>query len=799
MIFAGKRPRSERSAKPGTSPPGYAGGHVAAGLVFLTLGGYSLLVQVVLLRESFSLFTGNELSVAVQLGLWLCFTAMGGAAGTLMSQRAVGVLLVLLPAAGLWAPVAIRILPLMLVVQVGRDPSLGWAFLCLAAAQFPLNFLAGALFPVACRWFAGANEATSIGRFYMVEALGAAAAGSAFTFLLAGHATGVAVVVWASAGVALVAVVALWRRTRWARVCTVGVGFGLITLCAWGRFPEVLDEHWWRLRHPGEIRVAGAETRYQRIDVGLRDGQHTVYCNGAVTATIEDVDEVAGAHGPTGGGYRTADLYLSFHADPRRVLVIGNAEPGLIARVLEYPIKAATYVLLDPGLLDITCALAGRRVWDDARLTVAPGDGRRYLSETTDAFDLILLDLPPPISAAGNRFFTVQAFQTARGRLADGGLLIFQLPSSACYLAGQTQTLIASIRGALIEAFGPTTALFAAESMVFVAGLQNEHPTLDALAARFAARDVPLALASGRVVEEPARKELVFTALYGPQFNKFRQNQQMAELDETQAPANDDRRPIAYLVNLRRWVREMGAPATLVDSLSKSAEAVVDFLTKAWLLCVPACVVLVVVVGFAARKSVSGVRAALGGAVLTSGAAGMLGELAIVFLYQNTFGQIYRAMGALFAMYMLGLVAGSAVTTGRGRSQRHRALWLVASRGLMLLTCMIALALSAFPYEPALFAGIFIYTFALGMEYPLANRIYREDTGGKRAAGILHSMDHLGAALATFLGGTVVLPLAGAHSTLIAVACVHAVVLAGLVTVLSYQLSVVSRQSWVDN
>ena len=63
------------------------------------------------------------------------------------------------------------------------------------------------------------------------------------------------------------------------------------------------------------------------------------------------------------------------------------------------------------------------------------------------------------------------------------------------------------------------------------------------------------------------------------------------------------------------------------------------------------------------------------------------------------------------------------------------------------------------------------------MEYPLANRIYHQDYGGKKAAGILHSMDHFGAALATFLAGTILLPLIGARSLLLAVGSLHIIVL----------------------
>ena len=53
-----------------------------AATTFLLLGGYTLLIQIVLLRECFALFAGNELSVAIQLGSWLILTAIGGLLGS---------------------------------------------------------------------------------------------------------------------------------------------------------------------------------------------------------------------------------------------------------------------------------------------------------------------------------------------------------------------------------------------------------------------------------------------------------------------------------------------------------------------------------------------------------------------------------------------------------------------------------------------------------------------------------------------------------------------------------------------
>jgi hypothetical protein len=136
---------------------------------------------------------------------------------------------------------------------------------------------------------------------------------------------------------------------------------------------------------------------------------------------------------------------------------------------------------------------------------------------------------------------------------------------------------------------------------------------------------------------------------------------------------------------------------------------------------------------------------------------------------------LYYAIGALFATYMAGLVVGSAAATGR--LQERRGTWLIVARAFMVVSCGTAILASQTESSPAIFLGLFLYSLILGLEYPLANRIYREDTQGVRAAGILHSMDHFGAAAATLLGGTLILPLVGPQSTLLGIACFHIVML----------------------
>jgi spermidine synthase len=741
------------------------------------VGGYTMLLQILVLRECFCLFSGNELSVAVQLGLWLFFTSIGGAVGTLLHERFTPWLYGLLALAGLWAVGGVRIIPILANVPVGMEIGFGLALISLAAALFPLNFIAGAIFPTACRFFGKDNEAKAIGRFYMYEALGAALAGIVFTFFLAGAVRDLNLVVFISAALILAAALVFGLKRLYLSLTTVLVAGGIYG-CIIGDFASSLDNYWWQKYQPGSEHVATLETPYQRLDVGRRQDQFTVFSNGVPTFLAEAQEDLL-------SGYRKADLYLSLHQNPKRILIIGNTEAGLVSRVLEYPVEQVCYITLDPAMLDITKFLTEDSVFglNSNKFDVITADGRGFLRQSNEAFDIIMLDLPAPITAAQNRFFTVQAFALISKHLAKDGLVIFELPSSSHYISHETTMLLASIFRAVGQVF-QDIGIIAGDNMVFVGGINGQIPPLTELSSRFAQRQIDLKLSKKQIVSDIESKKIAFEALYLSQFNEFRRAQQLEQISETKIAANNDNEPVAYYLNLQRWLRQVGLSYPALNKILSTVEEVFVFLKNSWLyLVVGISLVIAVAVRIftlhPGQKNSTG-RVVVAGAILSSGWAGMIGELAIVFTYQNSFGQMYQMIGALFGMYMFGLVFGSATGANRGSTAKRRLIWIAAVRLLMIVTCIVAMLLARIDLEVLFFVVVFVFAFVIGMEYPVANRIYHQDYGGRKAAGILHSMDHLGAAFATFLAGTILLPLIGALSLLFAVMSLHTIVLTTL-------------------
>ena len=714
--------------------------------LFFIVGAYGALLQLLLLRECFLLFAGNELSWGVQLGFWLVFTAAGAALGSRLSRRTGARLLALLPLAGVWALAAVRLLPLASPAPVGLETPLPWAAAALAAALLPLNLALGALFPAL-----SGEDAAEAGGCYRLEALGAVIAGAAFTFLLAGKASGVSATFWASAAMAA-ATSALLRRTA-AGESRASLALALALAFASALSPaRRLDDLWWSCRQGGSRRLATIETPYQRLDLGLFQGQRTVYSNGAPAFALEDAEEAS-------SGYRLADLYLSLHPGPGRVLVIGEGEPGLPRRIAEYSPRHAVYFLEDEALLGLVAR-------PKPPFEVVAGLDRRRLERSSDSFDLIILDLPPPSSVAGNRFFTEQAFSMARRRLAPGGVFVFRLPSSGEYLAGRAALLLSSVHRALERAFGET-AILAGDDMLFIAGAVPKPLSLEALAERFSRR------APGR------GRKAAFIALNEPFFDEMRHSEQLAALRASDVPANDDSLPAASYLGVRRWADEMGSGGRTLDCLERLLKRLSGHgLSLAAALCLAAA--LLSWAGRRLGRPQAARHAALGAAMLVSGFAGMAGELALIYAYQSRSGQLYKAVGALFAAYMLGLAAGAWLGARTGLKERG----LLGLRAAMIASCGLSAFVCGADSGMAIGAGIFVCALALGAEFPAALEVY-----GEGGAGALYAADTMGAALAAFLCGTLLLPLAGARPLLAGVACLHAAAFAALAAALMHRLN----------
>lgn len=122
---------------------------------------------------------------------------------------------------------------------------------------------------------------------------------------------------------------------------------------------------------------------------------------------------------------------LLLHPQPRRVLVLGGGEGATLREALKHPsVEKVTMVELDGELIDLCrqhLPEYSRDSFQDPRLELVVGDAWAWMISHPQKYDIILSDLTEPDEEShSQQLFSRQFFETARQRLAPGGILALQ-------------------------------------------------------------------------------------------------------------------------------------------------------------------------------------------------------------------------------------------------------------------------------------------------------------------------------------------------------------------------------------
>jgi len=120
---------------------------------------------------------------------------------------------------------------------------------------------------------------------------------------------------------------------------------------------------------------------------------------------------------------------LFAHGKAKKVLIIGGGDGGVLREVLKHPeVKAATLCEIDRGVIDL-CRLhfpdISAGAYDDPRTLIVIADGTKFVAETDQRFDVIMVDSTDPVGP-GAVLFTKEFYAGCRRCLAPSGLLVTQ-------------------------------------------------------------------------------------------------------------------------------------------------------------------------------------------------------------------------------------------------------------------------------------------------------------------------------------------------------------------------------------
>jgi spermidine synthase len=726
-------------------PPSAATSARSLSLLILAYGAVTLAGQVLILREILVLAQGQELKLALGLWCWLLWTGGGSLMGGWLAARyssgfatlasLLTLLAWLLPGTLLVA----RALPTLAPQVVGQSLPPISALVLFTALLAPFCLVSGCFFPFAAAARRFLEPLGATGGVYALEALGAALGVCLLHFFLVGQAPVLALALGAGFCLILAAWV-LAPPSGWA--ARLALGGSLLALGASLVFSPYLEHFSRKLQWPGRQVAAAVDSPYALLTATREAEQVSFFVNRLWHFTHPDPYSAEMA----------VHLGLLQHPRPRKILLLGGGAAGLIPEALRTPnFSRIDYVELDPDLVRLEQRLlpqAQALKGQAPRVRLIFQDARRFLSQGTARYDVILMNLPEPGSAQLNRYYTREFFATVARRLEPDGVFSFTLTGGATGLSPLRARYLALSDHTLGQVF-PEVVVFPGERVRFFASPSPDLLVRDPqiLTDRLAARGLEL-----RYV----RDYYLLADLSIP-----RQEYVRHLLDQHPPEINTDLNPQSYLYDLILTGTREGVPLhkILLD---------LKVLPPLWLW---AGLGLGGVLGLAVlRRRPTGVYLTQ---VLVMGLGAMALEVLILILCQIHLGLLYRQMGLLIAAFMAGMGLGSAWGVRLAAQGRATAGKLAACQGglafLALLLALVLPVLAASGYLPPdlLLQGLYLVIlfsagFAGGGVFALASSLWQQHlpaTPGRD--GLFYAVDLLGATLGSLGLSLVVLPVWG--------------------------------------
>ncbi len=117
------------------------------------------------------------------------------------------------------------------------------------------------------------------------------------------------------------------------------------------------------------------------------------------------------------------------HGTVSRVLIIGGGDGGMAREVLRHTsVKHLTMVEIDRGVVDMSrehLPSLSAGAFDDPRLDLVITDGAKFVHETEDRWDVIIVDSTDPIGP-GEVLFRQAFYEGCRRCLTPGGIVVTQ-------------------------------------------------------------------------------------------------------------------------------------------------------------------------------------------------------------------------------------------------------------------------------------------------------------------------------------------------------------------------------------
>lgn len=687
--------------------------------VFFFSGFIALIAQTILLREMLVVFQGNELSIGLILSHWLLGVAFGSLTAGQIKKNNAKIMGGSFIGIGVYLPAAFYVVRSLRQI-LHLFPGEGIPLLTLIGSSFlillPLSFLTGTQFSLGVRCAEKASSRPSA-KIYFLESLGYLFGGIMFTYIFLVSLNSSQIILIQVLLCLISAILLLSAGT--IRMILGVVITGLIVFLP--KTADYMEKRSINNLYSGYDIIEVINTPYGQAAVVEREKEKYLFYNGIPVFSFPD-PEIEKAEE---FGY----LSLLFHREPEKVLLIGGAGK-YINEILNYGVRHLDYAEIDPYLVKLR-----EKYWsqglNDHRLSVHYSDGRKFLRQSKEKYEAILIAVPYPVNLSLNRYFTAEFFSLIKENLRPDGIVSLTFPETGVYADRNILQLLSSIGSAIRQTI-PYIKMVPGDTTLLLACSQPFAETGE-IRNRFLNRGLKTKFISDKYIDY--------------RFEQGKENRLKEQVDIISKPytySNRDFVPGALLYSLEYW-QSIFAP--------KTVKVYKSFIKYSW--------VLWIIAGLFFIYGKTG----FGGMAFTTGVSAMGLQMLSIWGLQVFCGSIYHWIGLLTAVFMAGIALGSYFR------------YSDSPKTLLIMEILFCLWTAAWwmliKNSLIVWQMFFIFSagsgFLLGAEFSLIISACSNVTKSRESvfSSKIYAADLLGGWMSAILGGMILIPAWGFEKTIL--------------------------------
>jgi spermidine synthase len=132
---------------------------------------------------------------------------------------------------------------------------------------------------------------------------------------------------------------------------------------------------------------------------------------------------------------------MNIHPNPKKVLIIGGGDGGALHQVTKFDVEDIDLVDIDGMVINISRELlpsVSKGAFEDQRLNLVIDDGRKFIEQHKNSYDIIIIDLPDPAKLHLALLYSKEFYSLVRDSLRKNGIMVTQSSSPIGYLEANT-------------------------------------------------------------------------------------------------------------------------------------------------------------------------------------------------------------------------------------------------------------------------------------------------------------------------------------------------------------------------